>query len=161
MRDSKCELPIKPRVSNPVSKCDFKSATSLEVKASSIISSCRICLSSLLDPAVLTCGHRFCEKCLNQYWRIRDKPDYIVCPLCRACAFNVDFAKKEERASTEDFRKVFTEMSNINNYNVNSALMLCLELSVLMPALYWLMKWLKLPLLNLITNIHNNLASRL
>ncbi|XP_035435742.2 LON peptidase N-terminal domain and RING finger protein 3-like [Spodoptera frugiperda] len=160
MRDSKCDLLIKPRVSNHISKCEFKSATSLEAKASSIISSCRICLSSLLDPAVLTCGHRFCEKCLNQYWRIRDKPDYIVCPLCRACAFNVDFAKKEERASTEDFRKMFTEMSNISDYNMNNAIILCLKLSVLMPAFYWVAKWLKMPLLDLFTNIHHKLISK-
>nr|XP_021181989.2 putative tripartite motif-containing protein 61 isoform X1 [Helicoverpa armigera] len=154
MRDSKCDLP-KRRV-----KSEFESATSLDVKASSILSSCRICLSSMLDPAALTCGHRFCEKCLNHYWRIREKPDYIVCPLCRNCAFNVDFAKKEEATSTDDFRKMFGAME-MNDSELNSSLVLCLKLSLLVPALYCLVKWLKIPVLGLLTAVQSKLTSKM
>nr|XP_021181998.2 uncharacterized protein LOC110370490 isoform X2 [Helicoverpa armigera] len=138
MRDSKCDLP-KRRV-----KSEFESATSLDVKASSILSSCRICLSSMLDPAALTCGHRFCEKCLNHYWRIREKPDYI----------------KEEATSTDDFRKMFGAME-MNDSELNSSLVLCLKLSLLVPALYCLVKWLKIPVLGLLTAVQSKLTSKM
>lgn len=70
---------------------EFESQSSIKTKSSSILSSCRICLSSIFDPAYLTCGHKFCENCLDQYWQVRDKPNFLICPLCRALAYNVDF----------------------------------------------------------------------
>lgn len=93
MRDSSIDL-LHSRFSNPgTTNNDLDSKTSLSSKVSSIISSCRICLSSIFDAATLTCGHKYCERCLDQYWRVKEKPDCIVCPLCRTCAFNVDFSK--------------------------------------------------------------------
>ncbi|CAD0203309.1 unnamed protein product [Chrysodeixis includens] len=160
MRDSKCDL-VKRRAS--VAQGELECASSVDVKASSMLSSCRICLSSIFDPAALTCGHRFCERCLDQYWRVREKPDFIVCPLCRACAFNIDFAKEEmeEGASTEDFRKVFTEMQNIGGTDFTSTIVVCLKISVIMPALYCLVKWLKIPFAELITNIHSKFTRKM
>lgn len=87
MAESNYELAL-----DRVSKTQF-SKTSMSSRNSSMRSSCRICLSSIHDPAALTCGHKFCECCLEKYWDVKDRPDYIVCPLCRACAFNVDFTK--------------------------------------------------------------------
>lgn len=84
-------------IEQPVNYCPNSdarsSSTILKNKVSSMLSSCRICLSGMFDPASLTCGHMFCEQCINKYWQSTDRPDYIVCPLCRARASNIAFVR--------------------------------------------------------------------
>ncbi|KAI5633223.1 zinc finger of c3HC4-type, RING domain-containing protein [Phthorimaea operculella] len=72
-----------------------------------MVSSCRICLSKLMDPARLVCGHKFCETCLNKYWKANEEPNVIVCPLCRNYACTVGFEQKSYEHSIKAFRKKF------------------------------------------------------
>ena len=44
--------------------------------------SCAICLSDIVDAVVLSCGHSFCEKCVE---KLRNK----ACPLCQQSIKNV------------------------------------------------------------------------
>ncbi|CAK64400.1 unnamed protein product (macronuclear) [Paramecium tetraurelia] len=39
---------------------------------------CTICLNHLSDPTCLSCGHTFCEKCINHHLKLNHS-----CPLCR------------------------------------------------------------------------------
>lgn len=69
------------------------------------------------------------------------------------------FQQREKRASTEDFRKTFTEMGNMGETDLNyNAMVLCLKISVLLPTLYCLVKWLKIPLVQLFASIRNHLT---
>ncbi|XP_067321556.1 zinc finger protein RFP-like [Anolis sagrei] len=40
---------------------------------------CPICLEYFKDPVIISCGHNFCQSCLDQYWK--EKGD--SCPQCR------------------------------------------------------------------------------
>ncbi|CAB3257212.1 unnamed protein product [Arctia plantaginis] len=160
MRDSSIDF-SHSRASNPASTNNYlDSKTSLSSKVSSIISSCRICLSSIFDAATLTCGHKYCERCLDQYWRVKEMPDCIVCPLCRTCAFNVDFSKTEGNPSTEDFRSLFTQ-DLVNEAVRIRAILWSVKVTAVMPAVYYLLKWLKPYLIQLFTCVHLKLANKL
>ncbi|XP_075981417.1 uncharacterized protein LOC142980031 [Anticarsia gemmatalis] len=162
MRDSSMDLSVRrPSYASTIGKNieSESSMNTLNAKVSTLMSSCRICLSSMFDPAALTCGHRFCEGCLDKYWRVKDKPDCIVCPLCRASAFNVRFAKKE-KPSTEEFRRMFNPIV-LNQTDVNNAIIWCLKISAVMPVIYFLLKWLKPNIVQLFTAINLKLAQQL
>ncbi|XP_037873660.1 E3 ubiquitin-protein ligase RNF170 [Bombyx mori] len=145
MSESKASLLAR----NQIAQLSQGSRTS--IKSSYEPSSCRICLSTIIDPAALTCGHRFCERCLCQYWDERDKTDFIVCPLCRANTFKVDFAKKADNTSTEDFRRTFNPRDKLEisqpQAEVHSITGLWTRFSILMPIIYCLIKLLKGPII--------------
>ncbi|CAH0401189.1 unnamed protein product [Chilo suppressalis] len=87
---------------------EYKASTnSLCLKSSSVLSSCRICLSSIFKPALLTCGHKFCENCLDDYWRVKEKPNFLICPLCRAQVYNVDFTETEHANNCANYLNLF------------------------------------------------------
>uniref|UniRef100_A0A3B4DA38 RING-type domain-containing protein n=1 Tax=Pygocentrus nattereri TaxID=42514 RepID=A0A3B4DA38_PYGNA len=35
--------------------------------------SCPVCLDLLKDPVTISCGHTFCQRCINAYWILYDK----------------------------------------------------------------------------------------
>eukprot|EP00794_Sanderia_malayensis_P017619 gene17619-19373_t len=51
---------------------------------------CCICLSSYEDPAMLSCGHSCCRKCLEEILQLagpNSKQSTISCPICRKITF--------------------------------------------------------------------------
>ncbi|KAJ8344008.1 hypothetical protein SKAU_G00313370 [Synaphobranchus kaupii] len=42
--------------------------------------SCPVCSDIFKDPVVLSCSHRFCKACLQQYWEQKESRE---CPVCR------------------------------------------------------------------------------
>nr|XP_008104093.1 PREDICTED: zinc finger protein RFP [Anolis carolinensis] len=40
---------------------------------------CRICMEYFKKPVILSCGHNFCQSCLDRWWERRD----AYCPQCR------------------------------------------------------------------------------
>ncbi|XP_028163298.1 DNA repair protein RAD5-like [Ostrinia furnacalis] len=150
MTDTTNQMPASSQHS--LSQKEFDSTTSIKLKQSSVFSSCRICLSSIFDPAYLTCGHKFCEGCLDQYWQVRDKPNFLICPLCRALAYNVDFIKKGDDTEPEgEFRKNFGMLQNIEDSDLNKSTILCFKISMLIPVLYYIVKWLKVPAIEFVS----------
>ncbi|KAM7337197.1 hypothetical protein ACRRTK_003316 [Alexandromys fortis] len=50
---------------------------------------CSICLSFLIDPVTINCGHSFCRACLQFFWE--DNPFLCHCPTCRKRTKRKDF----------------------------------------------------------------------
>ncbi|XP_041502580.1 tripartite motif-containing protein 43-like [Microtus oregoni] len=50
---------------------------------------CSICLSYLIDPVTINCGHSFCRVCLHLFWEDRLLPGH--CPTCRKRTKRKDF----------------------------------------------------------------------
>ncbi|XP_062978416.1 tripartite motif-containing protein 10-like [Elgaria multicarinata webbii] len=44
---------------------------------------CPICMSYLMDPVTLDCGHNFCRNCITCYREAWDQIGDLECPLCR------------------------------------------------------------------------------
>ena len=57
---------------------------------------CPVCLSFLVEPLTLRCGHSFCRLCLIQSTTL--SPDGRSCPLCRS---EVDIHDPATHAATE------------------------------------------------------------
>ena len=43
---------------------------------------CPVCYDHLDHPKILTCGHTFCKKCLDDLYRSRSDQQ-LLCPVCR------------------------------------------------------------------------------
>ncbi|XP_036927418.1 tripartite motif-containing protein 35-like [Acanthopagrus latus] len=41
---------------------------------------CPVCYDVFKDPVLLTCGHSFCNNCLQRWWKEKTTPE---CPLCK------------------------------------------------------------------------------
>ena len=50
---------------------------------------CSICLSYLIDPVTISCGHSFCQACLHLFWE--DSLFLGHCPTCRKRTKQKDF----------------------------------------------------------------------
>eukprot|EP00063_Salmo_salar_P083063 XP_014057898.1 PREDICTED: protein NLRC3-like [Salmo salar] len=46
-------------------------------------SRCAVCEQVLRDPVSITCGHRFCRKCITRYWEKPAPSGDYDCPQCR------------------------------------------------------------------------------
>ncbi|XP_039598762.1 E3 ubiquitin-protein ligase TRIM47-like [Polypterus senegalus] len=44
---------------------------------------CAVCLDVLKDPVTIPCGHSYCMKCIDHYWRQLDTWRVYRCPECR------------------------------------------------------------------------------
>lgn len=47
---------------------------------------CAICLEHFKVPVTLSCGHSFCQTCINQTWDSKNECDDYQCPYC-SCRF--------------------------------------------------------------------------
>lgn len=59
---------------------------------------CHICLEVLLDPVTTSCGHNFCNSCIEACW---EREQLFLCPLCME-----EFESKPELKINAAFKKV-------------------------------------------------------
>ncbi|GAB1286805.1 E3 ubiquitin-protein ligase TRIM69 [Apodemus speciosus] len=62
---------------------------------------CPLCNDWFRDPLMLTCGHNFCQSCIQNYWKMQSKETF--CPECKMlcqysnCTFNLVLEKLVEK----------------------------------------------------------------
>ncbi|XP_036299463.2 E3 ubiquitin-protein ligase TRIM69 isoform X1 [Pipistrellus kuhlii] len=62
---------------------------------------CLLCNDWFRDPLMLTCGHNFCQACIQNFWKQQEKETF--CPKCKIlcqygnCAFNLVLEKLVEK----------------------------------------------------------------
>ena len=47
------------------------------------VETCSVCLDRAQHPVQTNCGHRFCARCMLEYWRHDQWPHPARCPICR------------------------------------------------------------------------------
>ena len=74
-------------------------------------------------PRILTCGHSFCEKCLENLIKKRNNP--FLCPICKLEIKNLKHPNDIKLLNkNETLLKLFDKIENNNNNNNNSNFML-------------------------------------
>jgi len=80
---------------------------------------CMICTEVCINPASLNCGHRFCQTCLEQYYRSIAQEEYsqnstISCPVCRQqspCLNTLFYSTTNCEVQSPSSRKMYSAMS--------------------------------------------------
>jgi RING finger protein 113A len=86
---------------------------------------CYLCREAFTDPAVTTCGHYFCEKCIMDFTRQHDKG---TCPICKKDTHGVFnqptklIAKKRRLIGASSSWLEFLEASKKKNTNTGDDL---------------------------------------
>nr|XP_008104092.1 PREDICTED: zinc finger protein RFP isoform X3 [Anolis carolinensis] len=63
--------------------------------------SCPICLEYFKEPVILSCGHNFCQSCLDQYWEEKE----ASCPQCREKVQGGDIRPNRQLANVVELVK--------------------------------------------------------
>ncbi|XP_062825378.1 zinc finger protein RFP-like [Anolis carolinensis] len=62
---------------------------------------CPICLEYFKEPVILSCGHNFCQSCLDQYWEEKE----ASCPQCREKVQGGDIRPNRQLANVVELVK--------------------------------------------------------
>ncbi|KAM9454981.1 E3 ubiquitin-protein ligase TRIM35-like [Clarias gariepinus] len=63
--------------------------------------SCVVCCEIFQDPQLLSCGHTFCSKCLQNHWTVNTR----TCPMCRRVSLQEPVANLALRNTSETYQK--------------------------------------------------------
>ncbi|KAI7814522.1 putative E3 ubiquitin-protein ligase TRIM21-like [Triplophysa rosa] len=77
---------------------------------------CGICLAVFTDPVTTSCGHNFCEVCIDACW---DSGQIFVCPICKK-----EFETKPELKINTELAKVVADRMKMQE-NTNKSNVVC------------------------------------
>ncbi|OCT62983.1 tripartite motif-containing protein 65 [Xenopus laevis] len=91
---------------------------------------CSICLELFTMPMTTSCGHNFCNKCINDHWDQEDRKQIAkTCPQCRKIFHvrpemtkNVDISKLVEMVNGSEKQKISQEPESQKKRNMCSAM---------------------------------------
>uniref|UniRef100_A0A669FB20 Tripartite motif-containing protein 16-like n=1 Tax=Oreochromis niloticus TaxID=8128 RepID=A0A669FB20_ORENI len=68
---------------------------------------CLICLDLLKDPVTVSCGHSYCNNCINSHWDKEDRNATYSCPKCRK-----SLTARPDQAANTTLAELVEELKN-------------------------------------------------